>query len=96
MEASTTCGYLRRVQQSKWMVMVSGMYLMASAAAAYDFSIYSQFVKTTMTLNQEQLNTIALCLGIGDGVCFLAGVLYDLWKPWGVMLALFSTRAATS
>ncbi|KAI5055995.1 hypothetical protein GOP47_0029516 [Adiantum capillus-veneris] len=87
MEASATIGrHFRRVLQSKWMVMVSGMYLMASAAAAYDFSIYSQFVKATMNLNQEQLNTIALCLGIGDGVCFLAGVLYDLWKPWGVIL----------
>lgn len=66
--------------------MVSGMYLMAFAAAAYDFSVYSQFIKGAMALDQQELNTISLFLGVGDGVCFVAGVLYDLWQPWGVIL----------
>eukprot|EP00253_Pinus_taeda_P028827 PITA_28827 len=76
----------RGLLQNKWTVLVASIWIECCAGASSSFSIYSETIKTRFGYDQEQLDTISAFKDIGECVGILAGILYDRFPPWLVLL----------
>ncbi|GLJ10028.1 hypothetical protein SUGI_0120560, partial [Cryptomeria japonica] len=66
--------------------MVVCIWLDCCTGASYGFSIYSQTIKTRFGYTQQQLDTISVFAGLGGIGGILAGLLYQCFPPWIVLL----------
>ncbi|CAM6029741.1 unnamed protein product [Sphagnum balticum] len=74
----------------KWIGLVAGMWVEASAGNAYTFAFYSTKLKHVLHYHQFQLNNLGVAKDIGENVGLLAGALCNSLPPW-VMLSIGAT-----
>jgi hypothetical protein len=74
----------------KWIGLVAGMWVEASAGNAYTFAFYSPKLKHVLHYHQFQLNNLGVAKDIGENVGLLAGALCNSLPPW-VMLSIGAT-----
>lgn len=70
---------------TKWVGLVAGMWVQASAGNAYMFSFYSPTLKSVLNYNQLQLNNLGVAKDIGENVGLLAGLLCNKVPAWTLL-----------
>lgn len=78
----------------RWFALAVGIIVLIVGSGPYAFSVYSQKLKSALSINQEQLNYIANCKDLGVNFGLISGLLYDYWSPGGVLF-LGAVEAST-
>lgn len=77
--------FVARILKSRWFGIVGGIFLCCISSCMYDFSVYSQSLKSNLGYSQDDLELVATFKDLGACVVFISGVLYDLQPPWIVV-----------
>lgn len=73
------------VIRGRWFILAVGIIILIVGSGPYAFSVYSQKLKSALSINQENLNLIANFKDLGVNFGLLSGLLYDYWSPGGVL-----------
>ena len=68
-----------------WLMLMSALWLQTITGGSYDFSIYSQSLKDSLSLSQQSLDSISVSKDVGANVGILSGLLYDHFRTWPVL-----------
>ncbi|KAI3709820.1 hypothetical protein L2E82_39587 [Cichorium intybus] len=69
----------------KWMVLASAIWIQAFTGTNFDFPSYSTQMKSTLEINQVQLNYLAMASDIGKLFGWCSGVLLLYFPTWVVL-----------
>ncbi|KAH7365962.1 hypothetical protein KP509_18G056400 [Ceratopteris richardii] len=76
---------LAAMLRSPWMVVAVSVLVQCFTGGSYNFSIYSQSIKESLQLTQEQLDSISVAKDIGANVGVISGFIYDFFPTWMVL-----------
>ncbi|KAI3741482.1 hypothetical protein L1987_59156 [Smallanthus sonchifolius] len=74
------------IECRKWMVLVAAIWIQVFAGTNFDFPSYSTQMKSTLKINQVQLNYLAMASDIGKLFGWCSGVLMLYFPTWIVLL----------
>ncbi|KAH9289199.1 hypothetical protein KI387_033316, partial [Taxus chinensis] len=77
-------GYVRRLYESRWLVLVAAIWMQSWAGIGYVFGSMSPLIKSSLKYNQRQINTLGVAKDIG-------GYFSEIFPSWAIMIwgALF-------
>lgn len=77
--------FVASIWNSRWFVIVAGIFLCCVSSCVYDFSVYSQSLKSNLDYTQNDLELVATSKDLGAALVIISAVLCELQPPWVVV-----------
>ncbi|XP_058075736.1 uncharacterized protein LOC131224216 [Magnolia sinica] len=87
--AVSMLGPTLQVLRGRWFMVFASFLIMSGAGATYIYGIYSSDIKSSMSYDQQTLNTIGFFKDLGANIGILSGLINEVTAPW-VVLAIGS------
>eukprot|EP00250_Pteridium_aquilinum_P031241 c43291_g1_i1 orf=445-2472(+) len=73
---------MKRMWQSRWLVLAVSLWLQACAGVGYAFGSYSPLVKSKLGYSQQQITILGIAKDLGASIGIIAGSLNDIIPTW--------------
>ncbi|XP_058075635.1 uncharacterized protein LOC131224087 [Magnolia sinica] len=78
-------GLTLQLIRGRWFMVFASFLIMSGAGASYIYGIYSSDIKSSMSYDQQTLNTLGFFKDLGANVGILSGLINEVTQPWAVL-----------